>query len=47
MIPIHWTKTDLHCSKEIKDFLLNLSCGAIEISQIQKIAYELYMRVEE
>lgn len=44
MIPIKWFNNDLHCSKEISDFLLKLSYGAKEISKIRETAFELYMR---
>lgn len=39
-----WYKSNLYCSKEIKDFLLKLACGEIEAYEAQKIAGELYGR---
>lgn len=41
---VQWYKNDLYCSKEIKDFLLKLACGQIEVHEAQKIASELYGR---
>lgn len=42
-----WYKSDLYCSKEIKDFLLELAYGQIEASEVQRIASELYGRSVE
>lgn len=42
-----WYKSDLYCSKEIKEFLLKLACGEIEAYEAQKIALELYGRSVE
>ena len=39
-----WYKSDLYCSKEIKDFLLKLAYGQIEACEAQKTASELYIR---
>lgn len=44
---IQWYKSDLYCSKEIKDFLLKLAYGQIEACEAQKIASELYVRSVE
>lgn len=42
-----WYKSNLYCSKEIKDFLLKLAYGKIEACEAQKIAIELYIRSVE
>lgn len=42
-----WCKSDLYCSKEIKDFLSKLVHGEIEACEAQKIASELYGRSVE
>ena len=39
-----WYEINLYCSKEIKDFLLKLAYGQIEVHEAQKIASELYIR---
>lgn len=39
-----WYKSDLYCSKEIKEFLSKLIYGEIEMFEAQKIASELYIR---
>lgn len=44
---IQWYKSDLYCSKEIKDFLLKLAYGQIEAYEAQKMASELYVRSVE
>lgn len=39
-----WYEINLYCSKEIRDFLLKLAYGQIEVHEAQKIASELYIR---
>lgn len=42
-----WYEINLYCAKEIRDFLLKLAYGQIEVHEEQKIAGELYIRSVE